>query len=108
MWPHGVPRQETIAAFVRMYEARGYQKCIDGSLEAGIEKIALYGIPGPTGLPLPTHAAYQLENGNWTSKLGDFEDIEHFLVEKLNGPRYGAVALYMKRQRQVRLPPPPH
>ena len=91
-----------------MYEARGYQKCIDGSLEAGIEKIALYGIPGPTGFPLPTHAAYQLENGNWTSKLGIFEDIEHFLVEKLNGPRYGAVALYMKRQRQVRLPPPPH
>lgn len=107
-WTPGLPRTGNVAAFVTMYEARGYQICPDGSLEAGFEKIALYTVPGPMGLILPTHAAYQLANGNWTSKLGDFEDIEHFQVEKLNGPRYGSVHLYMKRPRQPRPAPPNH
>ena len=42
-WPPGVPRQVTIQAFIRAYGALGYRPCIDGALEPGVEKIALYG-----------------------------------------------------------------
>jgi hypothetical protein len=41
-------------------------------LEPGFLKVALYG----TGLTY-THAARQLADGKWTSKLGKGEDIEH-------------------------------
>jgi hypothetical protein len=56
--------------------------------------------------PHATHAAYQLENGNWVSKLGDFEDIEHFKAEILHGPQYGIIIRYMSRPRQPRPSPP--
>jgi hypothetical protein len=48
----------------------------------------------------PTHAAWQLGSGRWTSKLGELEDIEHALRD-LEGTEYGAVALVMKRPRAV-------
>jgi hypothetical protein len=75
-------------------------------LEAGFEKIALHAKTGLFGELLPTHAAYQLDNGNWTSKLRDFEDIEHMRVGCLDGPQYGTVVQYMKRPRQARPNPP--
>ncbi len=45
---------------------------------------------------VPEHAARQLANGRWTSKLGRAEDIEHQLHD-LEGEVYGTVALLMKR-----------
>ena len=45
----------------------------------------------------PTHAARQLPNGKWTSKLGRWEDIEHDL-EGLTGEMYGSVQQILKRQ----------
>ena len=44
----------------------------------------------------PLHAARQLPNGRWTSKLGELEDIEHVLHD-LEGAAYGSVVLVMKR-----------
>jgi hypothetical protein len=45
---------------------------------------------------VPKHAARQLPNGRWTSKLGVSEDIEHALHD-LTGLIYGSVALVFKR-----------
>jgi len=45
---------------------------------------------------VPTHAARQLENGRWTSKLGELEDIEHDLHHLASGA-YGAVVQILKR-----------
>ncbi|TAF36353.1 MAG: hypothetical protein EAZ69_10585 [Oscillatoriales cyanobacterium] len=45
---------------------------------------------------IPTHAARQLANGKWTSKLGWLEDIEHEL-DGLTGDRYGVVGQILKR-----------
>jgi len=42
------------------------------------------------------HAARQLPEGRWTSKLGELEDIEHALHD-LTGTVYGSVVLVMKR-----------
>jgi hypothetical protein len=93
-WPRGVPRQLTLEAYVRAYEAVGFQICHDGEYEDGYEKIAIF--VDSTGLP--SHAARQINEQMWTSKMGDDEDIEHEL-HGLEGGDYGNVEKFMKRQR---------
>lgn len=95
-WPESVAREETISAFLAAFESLGYEKCEDGILEAGYEKIALFADPD-TGVP--THAARQLSDGWWTSKLGQMEDIEHKKVEDIRGSYYGEVVCFMRRQK---------
>ncbi len=92
-WPEGAPRENTVRAFIIAYGLLGYSICDNGELEIGFEKIALYTING-----VPSHAARQLDNGNWTSKLGPLEDIEHTL-EGLIGDMYGVVTQFLKRPR---------
>ena len=98
-WPPGVRRDETIEAFVEAYGTLGFKLCFDGSLQPGIEKVAIFGIRSSVDPPTPTHAALQLESGEWTSKLGDFEDISHVPVEAVNGPLYGVVICFLWRPR---------
>ena len=45
-----------------------------------------------------THAARQLPNGKWTSKLGRDIDIEHDSVDDIAGSVYGEVLRLMRRQ----------
>ena len=98
-WPPGVPREETTEAFRKAFATLGYQVCDDGELEKGYTKIALYGNP-KTGKP--SHAARQLANGRWTSKLGNFYDIEHIEPSVLCGSdytnSYGEIMLYMSKK----------
>jgi Asp-tRNA(Asn)/Glu-tRNA(Gln) amidotransferase B subunit len=57
------------------------------------EKIALF-----VGLDKEvTHAARQLPSGAWTSKLGDWEDIEHKTLSGLESACYGRVARILRR-----------
>lgn len=90
-WPNGVPREETIQAFIQAFGTRGYTPCEDDSLEAAFEKIALYANAG-----VPTHAARQLEDGRWSSKCGDLEDIAHTL-DGLAGTSYGQRVVTLAR-----------
>lgn len=91
-WPDGVPQEETLAAYIQAYQTLGYKVCDRDDLEPGFEKIALY----VDSENMPTHAARQLPNGKWTSKLGWLEDIEHEL-HALMGDRYGIVGQILKR-----------
>jgi hypothetical protein len=93
-----IPREETLAAFIAAYALQGYVQCADGALELGVEKIAIYGLMSGSDIE-PTHAARQLPDGRWTSKLGNCEDIEHDTLEALNGPRYGAPVCFLRRHR---------
>ncbi len=93
-WPEGVPQEETVAAFVRALATVGYEPCADGSLEAGVEKTALYALPSG----VVRHAALQQPDGTWISKLGPDEDIQHTLAG-LEGPCYGQVVAFLKRGR---------
>jgi hypothetical protein len=70
----------------------GYAVCASEGLEPGYQKVALFA----DEQGVPKHAAAQLTNGRWTSKLGKFEDIEHELHD-LEGTGYGLVALIMRR-----------
>jgi len=90
-WPDGVLRQETIGSFIQAFSTKGYFPCNNGNLEDGFVKIALYALN-----KVPTHAARQLPDGNWTSKLGWGEDISH-TIDALNGPVYGSAVLFLKK-----------
>ena len=83
----------TIEAFKAAFATLGFEECSDGELEQGFEKVALYA-SGET----PRHAAKQLPNGKWASKLGLEQDIEHQTVNGVSGDRYGTVAIYLKRR----------
>lgn len=90
-WPAGVPREETIPAFVAAYGTIGFAPTTNPDLEPNLTKVALFARSG-----IPTHAARQLPNGNWTSKLGPSEDIEHTLAG-LIGVIYGDVAIILAK-----------
>jgi hypothetical protein len=98
-WPDGVPREETLAAFMAAFATLGYFPCDNADQEPGFEKVALFA--GPDGVP--THAARQLPSGRWTSKLGFLEDIEHALHD-VSGEHYGAVIQLLKRPIPLETP----
>jgi hypothetical protein len=100
-WPEGHDRIETLEAFIDAYSTLGFIE--DGNqsydLEVGIEKIAIYVDDDGT----PSHAARQLVNGAWTSKLGEWEDIEHQTLSAMEdgdglGLGYGKVAVILRRK----------
>jgi hypothetical protein len=98
-WPSAVASEESIAAFQAMFASLGYAACATSDAEPAVEKIALFiDVNG-----VPTHAARQLPNGRWTSKLGELEDIEHDLTD-LEGEAYGKVVVLMKRTTQAKDP----
>jgi hypothetical protein len=98
-WPRTAPMEFTLAAYQAAFGTRGYSACDTENLEDGFEKIAIF----VNEHGKPTHAARQLPDGFWTSKLGIHEDVRHVL-RQLEGPdpAYGRVAAFMKR----RLPNP--
>ena len=93
-WPPEVDRDESIDSFVRVFQHLGYEPCVDAELETGVERVAIFALHGA-----PTHAARQLPNGHWTSKLGRDVDISHSLAGLVgaNSP-YGQVVVIMKRR----------
>ena len=95
-WPPNTPREETLDAFVQVYQNLGYELCENEEHDPKYEKVALFVSSNGN----PTHAARQLPNGRWTSKLGGLEDIEHPL-RSLEGPdpAYGTVSKVLRRKR---------
>ncbi len=90
--PNGVQGDTSIRAFAEAFGKLGYSPCDTGASEVGFEKVALS--VGQDGAVL--HAARQLVDGTWTSKLGEAWDITHEL-EKLEGEHYGQVACFLRR-----------
>lgn len=92
-WPEKAPRDYTIDALAQAYAAHGFIECQSVDYEAGVQKIALYGLDDGEYL----HAARQLKNGQWTSKLGADEDICHASPEAVAYGTYGDVVKIMMR-----------
>jgi len=92
-WPISSSREDLgVGDLISAFKSLGYEECRDGSFEEGFEKLAIYG----SGL-MYTHAARQLPDGRWTSKLGQLEDITHTTTEAIEGSDYGEVVQFMKR-----------
>lgn len=97
-WPDGLQLgdyqyQRLVEAFV----TRGFAVCDDDTLELGVEKIAIFA----DGSGEMQHASRQLTDGQWTSKIGDLEDITHESNGALEGQFYGLVVTFMCRQRPI-------
>jgi hypothetical protein len=92
-WRTDLPRDYEVETFVKLFKLEGgYEPCENGEPEEGFEKIAIY-----VGLDKEVkHAARQQPSGEWTSKCGDLEDIEHAL-SVLEGGGYGWVKKFLKR-----------
>jgi hypothetical protein len=94
-WPADKPLLWTLDNLVLVFQNLGYALCDSADLEPGFEKVAIY-------VDLedkPTHMARQRKSGRWTSKLGEFVDIDHTTPGGLEGPFYGRVARILKKRR---------
>lgn len=96
-WPPGVFRKSTIEAFAEAVESLGYEIGQDSGLEKDLEKVAIFAHPDGS----PTHAARQLDDGTWTSKLGSWEDIRHVSLQHVGGRTYGNPVLVLQRPRTL-------
>lgn len=91
-WPAN-KRHGGIEALQEVFETIGYELCEHSGLEAGYEKVALY-----ASNKMWTHAARQMSNGLWTSKMGAYDDdIQHTSPKCLNSHGYGNVFCIMRR-----------
>jgi hypothetical protein len=89
-----VPVDEDIDTFMSMFETYRYARCENGEAENGFSKLAIY--VKPDGITV-AHAARQLKNGLWSSKLGQNHDIQHGTPYTMEGVLYGQVAVFMKK-----------
>jgi type VI secretion system secreted protein VgrG len=103
-WSLGVTDQwvwpgDKVADFDQLYGKKGYkrQKGLDLRRQSGVEKVVLYGKVRKDGSIQATHAARQLSDGTWSSKLGQQPLIRHLQPDDLDGSAYGKpVAVYTR------------
>jgi len=91
-WPSGAPRVLNLNSFILLFQTINYEICENGIHEVELEKIAIF--TDKDGIP--THAARQLRNGFWTSKLGEDIDVQH-TIEAMENGFYGNANTYMSR-----------
>lgn len=91
-WPEGVPRGEKLSNYIANFQFSGFSVCDSEIPEAEFQKIAIYAHQDD----VVTHAARQLPDGSWTSKIGGMSDIRHSL-HALEGDIYGNVAVIMQK-----------
>jgi len=92
-WPEGIQRNAELDSYLAAFATLGYEVCESAAPEPGFEKVAIY--VGSTGQP--THMARQLDDGCWTSKLGQDVDINHTDPADLAGTLYGNLSHVLRR-----------
>lgn len=94
-WLAQVPRDNKRETVIKIFEMHGYVKCNTAEPELGYEKVAIYERPD-SGVE---HVARQLRDGQWTSKIGEWEDIKHKTPQSVECDDYGTVVQILKRPR---------
>lgn len=97
-WPTPGAHIPTIDVFRSAFAGLGYKDCKSGRYQRRYEKIALYASTDGW----VTHAARQVRT-RWTSKLGEFVDIEHDRPNDVGGGQYGEVVQFMRRRKPSEL-----
>lgn len=97
------PANAPLAPMDRLYGQHGYQRlpALDLTPVPGVQKVVLYATAARNGsISQVTHAALQLPDGTFASKLGPLALIRHGTPQALVGPAYGApVAVYARAVR---------
>jgi hypothetical protein len=96
-WPRGIPADCKLTTFVKLYALEGFAPSDNARVESGFEKLAVYCDSNGE----VTHVARQTQSGAWTSKLGDWEDIEHESLSAVEGELYGQVKRFLKRKTKT-------
>ena len=91
-WPPSLPHNQEVGTIMQLFANEGYAVCDSAVREPGYDKIAIYAFVGQF-----THVARQLDDGQWTSKLGLREDITHPSLDSIAGGFYGNVHCIMRR-----------
>lgn len=94
-WPPGVPEGLELECLIKVFESQGYSQCVSGEHENGFRKVALYYNEESMEW---THAARELRNGCWTSKLGKYVDIQHGTPQTIENDSYGKVYCFMRKK----------
>lgn len=92
-WPPGVGDDDTPDQWADVFKLHGYEVTDNRDHEKGFEKVAIY-----ADVEGASHVARQLQDGNWSSKLGNLSDIEHAKLDVLQDT-YGDVVRVLKRRR---------
>lgn len=97
-WPPGIRADATLTAVIELFRSFGYEMCDTPAFERRFEKVAIFVKNHEV-----THAARQLWNGKWSSKLGPWELIEHELdaVAGHVAQEYGDIERFMRRKRTI-------
>jgi hypothetical protein len=95
-WPRNFPQTETVETLKKLFETVGYSDAENGTFIEGFEKVAIYA----DSKGKPTHAARQIGHGKWSSKLGNWFDIEH-TENGVSGGDYGKIVAFMVRKKSV-------
>ena len=91
-WPPWATRDNRMESLRDAFIGLGFEQCHDSDVEDGYQKVALYGSQGRF-----EHAAVQMPNGRWRSKMGQGPVIEHLNPESLSGRLYGDATTFMRR-----------
>lgn len=91
-WPDNVPWDGRVESVAEVFKQLEFEECSGDTLEAGYEKVAVYGQNGEY-----EHAARQLPDGKWTSKLGFYKDIQHSTLQGLIGTEYGSIVKILRK-----------
>ncbi|MBK5247291.1 MAG: hypothetical protein JJE49_08515 [Peptostreptococcaceae bacterium] len=94
-WPSDEILDCDVSNFIEAFMLKGYECCENSDFEPNYRKIALYVKPETTEC---THAARELSNGCWSSKLGKSNDIQHGTADTIENDAYGKVYCYMKKK----------
>jgi len=92
-WPSDEILDCDVSHFIKAFELKGYSVCDACDFDPNYRKIALYVKNNSTEC---THAARERRNGFWTSKLGEYVDIQHGTPHAIESEVYGEVYCFMK------------
>jgi len=92
-WPDHASRSNSMESLKQVFLGLGFQPCAnDSGVEGGYQKVVLYEQEGSWA-----HAAIQMPNGRWRSKIGRGPVIEHQSPQSLSSGIYGEPTTYMRR-----------
>ncbi len=104
VWPRQAGQPATLDDFDSLYAYHGYRRVnrLDYRPDPDQDRVVLYARGREDGGADVTHAARQLRDGSWSSKLGSLPLIRHLHPDDVAGPSYGVPWVMYVRARPGR------